>query len=253
MKLWFPEIAKIGFPFCLANPKLGATVIGPCMSLAGEGFEIMTMRRLFAVVLLPWLLSVAFLPTAKAADLAAAQTVVQKISDEGIHQILAADIPQSERVTRFQTLFDAYFDVPGLAHFVLGRAWKSADPGQLDKFVVVFRDITIYSWARRFKTYSGQEIKVVSASADGDSGAFVDSQIDQPNGQKPIAVRWRLRVRPESKLGWQVVDLNVEGVSLAITQRSDYDSFLSQNNNDLNKLIDKLTAQAAALKATSSQ
>ncbi len=211
----------------------------------------MIFRRLFVALMLPTLLVLAAShpSPAEAADLAAAQSVVQKITDEGVHQVLVASITQSERVSRFQNIFDTYFDVPGLAHFVLGRAYKTAEPAQLDKFGAVFRDVTIYTWAQRFKTYSGQEVKVLSVTADGENGAFVDSEIGQPNGQPPIAVRWRLRVRPDSKLGWLVVDLMIEGVSLAITQRSDYDSFLSQNAGDIGKLIDKVAAQAVALKA----
>lgn len=214
----------------------------------------MNHQRLLSLLLVPvFMMGLAARPAAAAADLNAAQSVVQKVSDEGIRDILQAQIPQAERVTRFKALFENYFDVPGLAHFVLGRAWKGADPKQLDQFVGVFRDVTIYTWAQRFKDYSGQQIKVVGASPDGDSGAFVDSEITQPSGQQPITVRWRLRARPESKLGWLVVDLTVEGVSLALTQRSDYDSFLSQNNGDLGKLIEKLTSQVSNLKAAAGQ
>ena len=187
-------------------------------------------------------------PAYAAADLAKAESVVTALSDKGIHSVVTADVPPEERINRFRALFTSDFDVNGVAHFVLGRFWRGADPAVLTHFVEVFREVTIYTWAQRFKSYTGQTIKVVGSSPDGDAGAFVDTQVIDPNGGAPVTVRWRLRVRPEAELGWQVVDLTVEGVSLAMTQRSDYESFLSQNNGDIGKLIERLQTQLVDLK-----
>lgn len=182
---------------------------------------------------------------AKAADLDSARALVSEIAEKGVREVVAADVPQTEKITRFRTLFDQYFDMPSIARFVLGRSWRDADAAQQTRFVEQFRELNVYTWARRFKDYNGQTLMVTGVQADGETGAFVDTIVEQKNGQKPLSVRWRLRAREN---GWRVVDLIVEGVSMAITYRSEYSAALSDPSVTVDRLNDLIGMQINQMK-----
>jgi len=212
----------------------------------------MKLRR--SVLIVPFLLVLAGglglaaspRPAAAQPDLAEARAVVEQVSQAGIENVIKAPIPHEERIARFRDLFVEHFDSAAIARFVLGRHWRSADPKERERFNELFREVNVYTWSRRFKDYSGQKLRIGNVEPDGDKGAFVDTLVEQTGDQKPLKVRWRLRQRSE---GWRVVDLVVEGVSMAITYRSEYNSLLSDPKVDLAKLNSLLERQIEKLKA----
>lgn len=186
-------------------------------------------------------------PAARALDVDQAKAFVDTVARQGIEDVVQADLPQDEKIARFRDLFTTYFDVPSIARFVLGRYWRQASPEEQQRFVELFKEVNVYTWARRFKDYSGQELAVVAAQMDGDKGAFVDTRVDQTGGQAPMSVRWRLRAREDGPMGMKVVDLVVEGVSMAITYRSEYASVI-EGQGGVKALNDLLEQQVSRLK-----
>ena len=94
--------------------------------------------------------------------------------------------------------------------------------------------VSVYS--RRFSDYNGQSLEVKSARPEGKYDVLVQSFIVPDNGQK-IRLDWR--VRPK-KGRYKVVDVIVEGVSMALTQRSDFASVIQRGGGDVSVLLDHL-------------
>lgn len=168
------------------------------------------------------------------ADEAAARRFVQSLADEAIASTAARNISQRERLDRFRSLFVSHFDLPEIARFVLGRYWRSASPEQQRKFLDLFKEITVLTWSKRFQDYAGETLDVVGVSKDGEQGMFVESRINRTAGGQPIPVTWRLR-QPNGQ--YQIVDIIVEGVSMAITHRSEYTAAVRGANGDLDNLL----------------
>lgn len=212
----------------------------------------MISRRSFGLLCSALVASAAFPALSHAAeadDLGKAKELVETIATRGIEEVVATDLPQSEKINRFRAIFSSYFDLPAAARFVLGRYWRSATPEQQEEFVSLFQDVNIYTWARRFKDYKGQKLSVGSVSPDGDNGAYVESSVNQGDDQAPLVVRWRLRKRPDSEYRYLVVDLEVEGVSMAVTYRSEYNAALQSSEGDMAPLLKQLQQQVDRLKA----
>jgi phospholipid transport system substrate-binding protein len=211
----------------------------------------MTRRHIFLRSLSALLAAAVFIaaggPVARALDTSDAKQLVTTIAEKGIEEVLTADVSDAEKIEKFRTLFTTYFDIPSIARFVLGRNWRSASKEEQDRFVDLFREVNVYTWARRFKDYNGERLMVVSATEDGDKGAFVDTKVEQTGGQEPLVVRWRLRARNDGPMGMRVVDLVVEGVSMAITYRSEYASVI-QNQGGVRALNDLLARQLEQLR-----
>ncbi len=210
----------------------------------------MTRRSLIARFLTATTVALVFAisaPAAWAVDLDKARTFVGTVAEKGIQDVVQADIPHEEKIERFRSLFTTYFDVPSIARFVLGRYWRQATPEEQSRFVDLFQEVNIHTWARRFKDYSGEQLKTAGVQPDGDKGAFVDTMVEQTGGQQPLTVRWRLREREDGPLGMKVVDLEVEGVSMAITYRSEYASIV-QDKGSVGALNDMLAQQLERLR-----
>ncbi|MBW7851118.1 MAG: ABC transporter substrate-binding protein [Rhodospirillales bacterium] len=159
---------------------------------------------------------------------------IQDLADTAIATAAAGNISETERVDRFRRLFVSAFDLPEIARFVLGRYWRTATPAQQQRFLELFREITVLTWSRRFQDYGGETLDVINVAADGEQGMFVESRINRMAGGQAIPVTWRLR-RREGR--FQIVDIIVEGVSMAITHRSEYTSAVRSNGGDLDGLL----------------
>jgi len=178
---------------------------------------------------------------AQAAD---ATAFVNGFAQKGINDILAANIPNAEKQQRFRTFFKEYFDLPGIGRFVLARYSKTASPEEMAKFTTLFEDVIVYTWSRRFSEYNGQTLKITGQQPDGAEGTRVKSTI-VGNNNSSFGVEWRLRKRPE---GLKVLDIVVEGVSMAITYRQDYATVITQTGSFAG-LLTQMEKQVADLKA----
>ena len=172
---------------------------------------------------------------------------IDDFSQNGIADVLAAEIPNAEKQRRFRAMFDQYFDIPYIGRFVLGRYWRLTSDEQKEKFEILFEDVIVHTWSRRFSEYDGQTLRVNSTVYDGDDGAIVKSQIVGNDGTT-ISMDWHLRARNP---GFQVVDVVIEGVSMAITYRQEYSTVITRNGgfdgllNEMQKQVDKLKRSSA--------
>jgi phospholipid transport system substrate-binding protein len=170
--------------------------------------------------------------------------LVEKFAQLGIAEILGAATSQREKTDKFRVLFKDFFDIPAIGRFVLGRFARAASAEENAKFATLFEDVIVYTWSRRFGEYKGQTLKVKDNAPDGEDGAVVNSDIVGNDGQ-PFAVAWRLRKR---EVGFRIVDVIVEGVSMAITYRQEYATIIQQNGG-VAGLLAQMTKQVDDLKA----
>lgn len=183
---------------------------------------------------------------ASAQDLEKARRVVSEVAEVGVSEVLKSDLSQAEKIERFRDLFTTYFDIPSIGRFVLARYWRPASEQEQGRFLSLFQEVNVFTWARRFGDYNGQELTIGQAMPDGENGAIVDSSVEQGGGQQPIRVQWRLRERGDT---YKVVDLVIEGVSMAITYRSEYSAIIASKGGQVSGLNDMLADQVARLKA----
>ncbi|MFN3460757.1 MAG: phospholipid-binding protein MlaC [Oceanibaculum sp.] len=171
--------------------------------------------------------------SARADGVDAAIGFIQKLGDKAVSTIAATEKDEDERLRQFRGLLNENFDVPGIGRFVLGRYWRVATPEQRDEYLKLFEESIIRTYARRFSDYSGETVEVERARRDGDDFILVDSRIQRPTGG-PVAVTWRLLGEGES---FKIVDVVVEGVSMSVTQRSDFASVIQSGGGNIEALL----------------
>lgn len=199
-------------------------------------------RRFFLISSAAWTVT-AMIPLGAWAQAGDGAAFVSAFTQQGITEILTANLPNAEKQKRFRDMFKTYFDIPGIGRFVLARYLNAASTEELAKFNTLFEDVIVFTWSRRFSEYNGQTLQVSGQQPDGE-GILVKSTIRGANNTS-YAFDWRLRKRPE---GLRVLDIIVEGVSMAITYRQDYSTVISQSGGFAG-LLAQMEKQVAALRA----
>jgi phospholipid transport system substrate-binding protein len=185
-------------------------------------FFLTAAFALIAGVLLPAMLSAASDPAA----------VINNLGNRAL-EVLGKNATPAQRVARFHELFREDFDVPGIARFVLGRYWKTATPEQQGEFTRLFEDYIALVYSSQLSAYSGETLKVIGSRADPE-GAVVASEIIRPSGAPPVKVEWHLTDQHGT---YKIRDVAVDGISMAVTQRSEFASVIQRNGGQVQGLI----------------
>ena len=198
------------------------------------------MRRWFLIgaCVLTVGISISARPAATAADPAA---VVTSLGNEAL-KVLGNNVDPNLRIVRFRQLFSEDFDVPGIARFVLGRYWRIATEQQQQEFVKVFADYIALAYSNRLAEYTGESLHV-TGSRPAPDGSLVTSEIVRPNGAPPAKVDWQLTQHDGA---YKISDVIVEGVSMAVTQRSEFASVIQRNGGQVQGLITALRQKTEA-------
>ncbi|MBT3491504.1 MAG: ABC transporter substrate-binding protein [Rhodospirillaceae bacterium] len=154
-----------------------------------------------------------------------------------MHVVLTDDdLTSASRAHAFRQLLRRDFDLPAVGRFVLGRYWRRANEAEQSEFVRLFEDYIVAIYGRRLGNYGSGGLTVTGHRTDGNNGAVVHSKIE-PHNAPVILLDWRLKLRES---GWRVVDIMVEGVSLALAQRAEFTSVIRSSGGKVSGLLVKL-------------
>ena len=149
------------------------------------------------------------------------------------------------RQERFRQLFHADFDCPGIARFVLGRYWRDASEEEQRDFVKLFEEYVVFVYTARLSNFGGQDFKVRGSRSDGD-GVMVSTDVFSPGGSSPLKIDWRL---VSDNGAYKINDVIVEGVSMLVTQRSEFASIVQRNGGQVRGLLAMMREKTASASA----
>ena len=162
---------------------------------------------------------------------------VMEMTTNAINTLTNKSISQNEKESQFGKLFDKNFDVPSISRFVLGKYWKQASLDQKKKFIKSFRNYVVKTYSSRFNEYSGEKLKLVNYENEKNPKIFLVHTILERQNAPVIKVDWRIG---KKKNRFVILDIIIEGISLAITQRSEFVSVIDQNEGNIDQLISLL-------------
>ena len=158
-----------------------------------------------------------------------ATSAINILSDESLNNI--------DKNIEFTNLVMSSIDMNLISKFVLSRYWKTATDQQKISYLNAFKEYFISSYANKLDQYSGEKIMIVSSDA-AKKFVIVKSNIVRDGADTlKIELNWRLLTRDGQT---KIIDLSIEGISLIVAQREEFQSFLNNNNENLDALINKL-------------
>ncbi|HEV8679554.1 MAG TPA: ABC transporter substrate-binding protein [Stellaceae bacterium] len=162
-------------------------------------------------------------------------------------QVLGPQVPAAQRAARFRQLFQNDFDLPQLARFVLGPQGHNLAPQEQEEFYTLFREFLVQSYTTRLAEYAGEPFRVTGSRSTGDD-TIVASQVIRKSGQ-PVELNWHVIDRDGHFL---ITDVDVDGVSMKMTQRNAFANIIQRNGGNASSLIAVLRQQLAQEPAATS-
>jgi phospholipid transport system substrate-binding protein len=150
------------------------------------------------------------------------------------------DVATEKRL--FRAFIDRVADVPRITNFVLGKYGRSISPSQRQDFAAIFREYASNVYESRLNEYHGESFRVTGSVARTPTDIVVQSQVFGGKLDQPVTVLWRVLAEGG---GWRVVDVQVNGVWLAITEQQDFVSTIDNAGGNIQVLIDQLKRQVA--------
>ncbi|MGA0603793.1 MlaC/ttg2D family ABC transporter substrate-binding protein [Caulobacter sp. KR2-114] len=147
---------------------------------------------------------------------------------------------QAQRISAFRAAVDEVADVPRITRFVLGKYARTITPAQMQRFAPVFRDYAQDVYQRQLADFRGRTLTVTGSVVRKPGDVVVATRIAGDDGNPPGEVSWRVL---GAGAQWKVVDVEVSGVWLAITQQQDFVSTIDNHGGDVGALITQLEKQ----------
>jgi len=152
--------------------------------------------------------------------------------------ILSKNISKEDKINELKVIAKETVDINGVAFYSLGSARKTLDENQKIKYSELFESYFLKSFSSRLAEYTNPEIEVQGKEVLNENYTIVNSLLIGTSDRPEVKIDWRIyNKNPDNPL---IRDLIIEGLSLARTQKEEFNSILSSNNNDIKILIDKL-------------
>ena len=194
------------------------------------------MKRIFISFLL--ILIISFCQNIKAFGYSSdPEKFISEIIDEA-KLILNSQDSKEAKAEKLSVIALKTVDVKGIGYYTLGKKRKEITEDEMDKYNKVFESYFLKTFTSRLTDYSDPKISVLSSEKINEKYTIVKSMLVKTDKKPEVKIDWRVYTKnPENPL---IRDLIIEGLSLARTQKEEFSSILSSNNNDINALFTKL-------------
>ena len=160
--------------------------------------------------------------------------LINEIVDEA-SKVLSSDDPVESKIIKLNDIAERSVDIDGIGMYTLGKYRKSISEEEISKYQKLFKSYFLKSFSSRLVDYTDPKIDVVSEKKVSDNYTIVNSVLAANKGRPEVKIDWRIYTKnPDKPL---IRDLMVEGLSLARTQKEEFNSVIQNNNGDINSLF----------------
>ena len=163
--------------------------------------------------------------------------LINNIVDEAA-SILSSEDPIESKIIKLNAIAESNVDINGIGLYTLGKYRKIINEDQKSKYQKLFHRYFLKSFSSRLVDYTNPRINVVSQKKINDKYTIVNSILEATSKRPQVKIDWRIYTKnPERPL---IRDLIVEGLSLARTQKEEFNSIIQNNGGDINALFKSL-------------
>ncbi|MCE3246982.1 MAG: putative toluene tolerance transporter [Geminicoccaceae bacterium] len=204
-------------------------------------------RRLLALALAAAAMPLGYNAAFAGTPAARAEAVVGELAGEVWGLFRSGDLDPRTRLERLTGLLQSKTDVALLSRLVLGQHWQRLTEAQQARYRELFGQVVLRNLAKRLNQYASgatgpleQHFRMTGSQAVGKQDVLVRSTVTTPAGDT-VDVDWRLR---DAAQGPVIIDLIIEGISLLVSQRSEFAAVIERS--DMEGLLTELQARATS-------
>ena len=153
-------------------------------------------------------------------------------------KLLSEDLSKDQKIEELKLIAKDTVDIKGIGFYTLGSKRKTLNDEQKSKYSELFEQYFLKSFSSRLAEYSNPEINVYNKEKLNENYTIVNSTLKATDERPEIKIDWRIYTKIADKP--LIRDLIIEGLSLARTQKEEFNSVLQSNNGDINALFKTL-------------
>ncbi len=163
--------------------------------------------------------------------------LITEIVDEA-SKILSSLDPVESKIIKLNDIAERSVDINGIGMYTLGKYRNTLSQDEIIKYKKLFKSYFLKSFSSRLVDYSDPKISVVSEKKINEKYTMVRTLLEATSKNPEVKIDWRIYTKnPERPL---IRDLIVEGLSLARTQKEEFNSVIQNNNGDIKALFKTL-------------
>ena len=163
---------------------------------------------------------------------------INELVNDAINKLSDKNLSKDQKANFIEKVALENVDINALGLYTLGELRKSSEKNDISNFQLSFEKYFLKSLTSRLTDYSSSKFMITGEDKKSDTYTIINSKVVPSDGSPEIKIDWRVYTKVADKP--LIRDLIVEGLSLARTQKEEFASILSANNNDIKILIAKL-------------
>ena len=145
---------------------------------------------------------------------------------------------KEEKMEILKTIAKETVDIRGIGFYSLGKHRKNMSDQKKEEYLEIFNKYFLKTFSSRLAEYTDPKIRVDSQKKLNDKYTMVSSTLLATDDKPEVKIDWRVVTKnPDNPL---IIDLIIEGVSLAKVQKEEFNSIIQSNDGDINALLKNL-------------
>ena len=166
------------------------------------------------------------------------KTFIAELVDDAIKTLSDKSVSKADKAKKIETIALEHVDIDAIAMYTLGSIRKTLNQDTLKKYRELFEKYFLKSLTSRLTDYSDNKFEVISADQKSETTTIVTSKIAESSSQPEIKIEWRVYTKNKERP--LIRDLIIEGLSLARTQKEEFNSVIKSANGDITVLFSNL-------------
>ena len=166
-----------------------------------------------------------------------ASEFIDSVTNEASN-ILSSKLTDEEKIVQLKKIGENSVDIDGVGLYTLGKYRKTLSNDQKNQYKELFRNYFLKSFSGRLVGYSNAKIAVLSEEIKNEKYTIVYTKLIGTSDRPEVKIDWRVYTKdPEKPL---IRDLIIEGLSLARTQKEEFNSIILNNDGNIQALFENL-------------
>ena len=162
---------------------------------------------------------------------------VQSVANEA-SLILTKNFTREQKIEKLKSIAEKTVDIRGIGYYSLGAHRKNLSDDKKKEYLIIFEKYFLKSFSSRLAEYTDPKIRVDSQKKLNEKYTMVSSVLMATEDKPEVKIDWRIVTKnPDKPL---IIDVVIEGVSLAKVQKEEFNSIIQSNNGDINVLLTSL-------------
>ena len=151
---------------------------------------------------------------------------------------LSKNFTKEEKIEKLKIIAKESVDIKGIGFYTLGSHRKNISDEQKKEYISLFEEYFLKTFSDRLAEYTDPKVKVESSKKLNEKYTIVSSVLIATEKRPEVKIDWRVYTKNPEKL--VIRDLIIEGLSLARTQKEEFNSIIQSNDGDINALFNSL-------------